>query len=200
MAGSDEKHHRQQREATLPYLPLGWRGESTWQQCLYRTAAAGSTRHATCDNLSNMRRCASVFPEMFLGARGETEMAHQPCTTTAIPYHLPEYNDADGSNWVSWILFLFVQPSTHARPIPSHRASALLHLINPKYGDRPAVSILRDVSIEKDAEDDSFDRPPPFPLHPYLRAPVASLHRSQPPSTCAHLHLRIHRKVSVVRT
>ncbi|KAI3546083.1 hypothetical protein CTAM01_04091 [Colletotrichum tamarilloi] len=125
-----------------------------------------------------MRRCAFVFPEMFLGARGEKEMAHQPCTTTAFPYRLPEYNTADGTNWHSSILFLFVQPSTHARPIPSHRASALLHLINPKYGDRPAVSILRDVSIGKDAEDDSFDRPP---RSPYLRAPVASLQRSQPP-------------------
>ncbi|KAK0380301.1 hypothetical protein CLIM01_02359 [Colletotrichum limetticola] len=144
-----------------------------------------------------MRRCAFVFPEMFLGARGEKEMAHQPCTTTAIPYRLPEYNTADGTNWHSSILFLFVQPSTHARPIPSHRASALLHLINPKYGDRPAVSILRDVSIGKDAEDDSFDRPPrsPFTLTSGLPSPVSN--GASPPSTCAHLHLRIHRKVSV---
>ncbi|KAK1688815.1 hypothetical protein BDP55DRAFT_629368 [Colletotrichum godetiae] len=165
MAGWDKQHHRQQgSEATLPYMVS--RQHTTYDMRQLKQHAA-------------MRICVSrnVSGRNGRDRDGSPTMQHDCNSISSSRVQQPH-----GANWDSSILFLFVQPSTHARPIPSHRASALLHLINPKYGDRSAVSILRDVSIGKDAEDDSFDRPP---VHPYLRAPVASLHRSQPP-----LHLR----------
>ncbi|OHE95559.1 hypothetical protein CORC01_09149 [Colletotrichum orchidophilum] len=151
-------------------------------------------QHAT----SNMRRCASMIPEMFLGARGEDRdgsptMQHdRDSISSSKAQHQTGPGQLDPDDFFPFRTTIHPCPS---HPIPSHRASALLHLINPKYGDRSALSILRDVSIGKDAEDDSFDRypVPPSPLPQGSRHHL-SLHRSQPP-----LHLYTHLSLPLPR-